>query len=348
MDFIGPLPVTIDGHNAIIVFVDKLSKMVHFAPCNTQEDAVQVAWHFVHNVFRLHGLPRRIISDRDSRFTGHFWRELCRLLRVQRAMGTAFHPQTDGQTERANRVLEEVLRHFVSSRQDDWHKYLPFAEFAINNAYNDTTRNTPFNLNYGQHPLTPATLPVDIRVPGALEFTVGISAAIERTRELLRSAQSRQKSYADRGRRDEVFQPGEEVPLRTKNLTIKGPADGKKLRPQWCGPFKVLDRVSDVAYRLELPKHYEIHDVFHVSLLKPYRTDGRVQPPPPVELDKEMYYEIDDIVAHRTAKRGNKRSYLVKWSGYGHEHNSWVNECDVTPSALRDYYARYPAAASTT
>jgi hypothetical protein len=208
MDFIGPLPTTSDGHDAIIVFVDKLSKMAHATPCNTKEDAVQVAWHFVHNVFWLHGLPRQIISDRDSRFTGHFCQALCKLLRVQRAMSTSFYPQLDGQTERMNRVLEEVLRHFVSPRQDDWQKYLPFAEFAINNAYNETTHNTPFHLNYGQHPLTPATLPVDNRIPGTMEFTVGIAAAIEHTRKLLQSAQSRQKTYADRGRRDELFQPG--------------------------------------------------------------------------------------------------------------------------------------------
>jgi hypothetical protein len=164
-------------------------------------------------------------------------------------------------------------------------------------------------------------------------------------KKLLQAAQSRQKSYADRKRRYEILQPGEQVMLSTKNLTIKGPADGKKLRPQWCGPFTIKDRVSTVAYRLELPKHYGIHDVFHISLLKPYRTDGRVQPPPPIELDEGMGYAIDDIVAHRVSKRGNKRSYLVKWSGYGHEHNSWVKEPDVTRFALREYWTRFPNSA---
>jgi transposase InsO family protein len=153
MDFIMDLPKSKAGHDAIFFVVDKSSKAMTLIPTNSTVSAQQVAQLFLKDVYRLHGLPRKVISDRDVRFTGKFWQELHRLVQTKLAMSSSFHPQTNGQTERANRTLEEMLRHYVSYRQDDWCEKLAYLEFAYNRAKNKTTGQTPFLLNCGQEPL---------------------------------------------------------------------------------------------------------------------------------------------------------------------------------------------------
>jgi transposase InsO family protein len=134
MDFITQLPVTKKGYDAIAVFVDRLTKMVHFAPTYTDCSSKNVARLFNDTVFKHHGLPSELISDKDPRFTSKFWTELTRLLGTKLKMSTAFHPQTNGQMERSNRVLEDYLRHYISLSQDDWYEWLPQAEFLMSNA----------------------------------------------------------------------------------------------------------------------------------------------------------------------------------------------------------------------
>jgi hypothetical protein len=157
MDLIVELPPTARVYNATVVFVDALSKMVHLAPTTTTATAVDVAQPFLERVVCLQGLPMQIISDRDPRFAGLFWNELLRLMGTKRSLSTAFHPQTGGQTERTNGVLEEMLPHFVNPLQINWDSLLPVAVFAINNAWQESIGNTPIFLNYGQHPQTPLT-----------------------------------------------------------------------------------------------------------------------------------------------------------------------------------------------
>ena len=158
MDFIMELPLTARDHSAILVFVDRLTKMVHLVPTHTEVSAEQTAQLYVDNVFRHHGCQENIVSDRDPRFTGRFWRAVCGQLGTRLNLSTAFHPETDGQTERVNRVLEEFLRAFVTPSQDNWDLLLPMAEFAINNSVHTSTKYTPFFLNSGQHPLNPLTM----------------------------------------------------------------------------------------------------------------------------------------------------------------------------------------------
>ena len=134
MDFITQLPRTQSGYDAIYVVVDRCTKMCHFIPTRTTIDAEGTAQLFLDNIFRLHGLPDSIVSDRDPRFTGHFMTALCQKMGIHQKLSTAFHPQTDGQTEKMNRTLEEMLRHFVGPDQDDWEKYLSQCEFAVNNS----------------------------------------------------------------------------------------------------------------------------------------------------------------------------------------------------------------------
>ena len=170
MDWITDLPRTARGHTSILVFVCKLTKMVHFCPTYDTATADE-GWArlFLEHVVRLHGVPRKLITDRDARFTGTLTTELCRLMGMHQALSTSFHPQTDGQTERTNRILEEMLRHYVSAEHDDWDAHLPMAEFAVNNAWQESTKHTPFFLNYGRHPLTPVAtqLPLHSRNPTA-------------------------------------------------------------------------------------------------------------------------------------------------------------------------------------
>jgi len=170
MDLITSLPETRSGNTAIVAFVDRLTKMTHLAACSTNIGAEAFAKLFRHQVFRLHGLPYELISDRDPRFTSHFMTEVCRLLNIKQGMSTAYHPQTDGQTERTNRTLEEMLRHFVNPVHDDWDEHLPMVEFAINDAWQESTHETPFVLNYGQHPLNPMSLQTHSRVPAAATY----------------------------------------------------------------------------------------------------------------------------------------------------------------------------------
>lgn len=333
MDFITQLPVTRHGNDAIVVFVDRLSKMVHFAATKTSVSAEEVARLFRHEVFRLHGIPAELVSDRDPRFTSRFWVELSSLLGSKLKMSTAFHPQTDGQTERVNRVLEDMLRHYVSPVQDDWDEHLDCAEFAVNNAWQESVRNTPFFLNFGQHPRTPSGGSAGSQVPAANDFVNRLEKALSTAKLSLRAAQDRQKSFADQRRRDVVYGVGQQVLLSTQNFRLANPGS-RKLLPKWVGPFQISQRIGQVAYKLDMPANLKMHNVFHVALLKPYRSDGRVQPPPPpIELEDSLEYEVERILDHREVKRGHNRirkEFLVKWLGYGPEHNTWEPESNLT------------------
>ena len=163
MDLITHLPPTSTGFDAIFVIVDRLTKMVHFVPTNTNVTAVQLAHLYINNVYRLHGLPEVIISDCDPKFTRNFWTELFKTLGTTLKLSTAYHPQTDGQTELVNRTLEQMLRAYVHRAHNDWDTYLALIEFAYNNSAQASTGLSPFFLNYGRHPDTPATRCVDTR-----------------------------------------------------------------------------------------------------------------------------------------------------------------------------------------
>ena len=180
MDLITALPETAFGNTAIVVFVDRLSKMTHLVACKTSIDTQDFAKMVTHEVIRLHGIPYEFVNDCDARFTSNFMREVCWLLRIQQAMSTAYHPQTDGQTERANRVLEEMLRHYVSPYHDDWDEHLDMAEFAINDAWQEFVQGTPFMLTYGQHPFNSLTVQTHSHVPAAVAFTENMRLSIER------------------------------------------------------------------------------------------------------------------------------------------------------------------------
>ena len=224
-----------------------------------------------------------------------------------------------------NRTMEDMLRHFVGPSGTDWDLHLLAVEFAINNAWQESVRNTPFFLNLHRHPRVPGQ-PVHVgNVPRSARVASEFQAVLSRAKASLRVAQDRQKAYADQHRRAASFSVGERVLLSTKNAQPKGVAS-KKLMPRWMGPFTITEVVNEVAVRLDLPVHLKWHNVFHVSLVKHYKDGGRVLPPPlPSIVDGEPMYEAEEVLSHRTSGSGKRRlvQYLIKWKGYGPQHNSW-------------------------
>jgi hypothetical protein len=335
MDFIVQLPKTKKGHDAIMVVVDKLSKRGYFIPTHTTASAVDTAELYFKNVAKNgHGIPSIIISDRDSKFTSKFWTSLWLCMDTSLAMSTAFHPETDGQTERMNRTLEQMLRAYCNAKQDNWDELLPYCEMAYNNSRNFATGESPFYLNYGQEMSLPSNLIADEEVVVEGSSNDNVEKVLNELRETLvvtnanlHKAQEQQKKYADQHRRDEQFVVGERVYLDTSDITFT--EGSKKLLPKFIGPFKVLKVVSKVAYQIELPDKFRQHNVFHVSKLKrtveTNRFPTRVQvdrPEPEVQIDGEDAWEVERIIDKRVTKRGRVQ-YLVKWVGYPDHENSW-------------------------
>lgn len=353
VDFITQLPRTERGHDAVTVFVDRLSKRVHYVPTTTQMTAETFACTFVQTIFANHGLPQEIISDRDSKFISAFWKEVSRMLGVQRCLSTAFHPRSDGQTERANRTLEEALRAYVCADQTDWDDHLPLVEFAVNNSWHSAIGTTPFLMEYGQTPLTPGSVPLNSQNPAANKFVGNWAARVKLAKDQFRVAQERAKSYFDKKVETQSFAVGDQVLLASKNLKFKGQGLGertKKLMPRFIGPFAILARVGLVAYRIGLPPTVKVHPVFHVSLLKAYSSDGRYQPPP-AKLDligEEVHYQIGEIASHRMGGSKKQHSqYLVHWTGYDSSFDTWEWETDlcedaptVAPALIAAYHTR--------
>jgi hypothetical protein len=276
MDFIVGLPVTYRRHDAIMVTVDKLTKVAHFSPMQSSYTATSVARVFMKDIVRLHGVPRKIISDRDPVFTSEFWTSLQHALGTQLNFSSAYHPETDGQTERVNQVLEDMLRMYVMDRQTHWEDYLYLVEFAYNNGYHSSLGMSPFQALYGRPCRTPLSWDrLEDRVLLGPEMLQDMEQQVQRIREHLLTAQDRQKKYADAHRIDRQFSVGDKVFLRVRPR--KSPiryGKGSKLAPRFVGPFEILERIGPVAYRLALPPSLaRVHDVFHVSLLRQYIPD---------------------------------------------------------------------------
>ena len=344
MDLITDLPVTrktvnkAGGMDTIVVFVDRLSKMVHLAATTKTVNGIGLAYLYQNYVVKHHGFPQSIVSDRDVRFKG-FWRALQDINGVKLKMSTARHAQTDGQTENANGVLEDTLRHFTGPYQNDWDEHLAAAEFAMNNAWNSSVKNTPFMLNYGQHPHTPATLEVASQNPAVNRFVGQWSQQIARAKHCLQAAQQRQKAAADKHRRAApVWSAGTLVLLSVKHIRLQAGLR-TKLAPRWIGPFKVLDCIgpAHLSYRIELPPALKnMHDVFHVSSLREYKHDGAYQPPQPtIMMDGEPEWDVEYISS--TRGEGEHRQYKVHWLG---GQVTWEPEENVTncPQIVKDFW----------
>ena len=354
-DWITGLPQTRSGHDAILVVVDRLTKMAHFIPTTTRCSALDTADLIYSKVWCRHGMSLEIVSDRDARFTSALWKRLCELWPLARSMSTAAHPQSDGQTERTNRTLEQMLRIYVSPDMDDWDQCLAPAEFAYNNARSVSTGHSPFYLNYGRHPRVPAAVvqrgSAYSQVPSAEDFAERMTSLLAEAKSHIEAAQQRQKFYADQGRNEAEFEVGRRVLLSTKNFRITSPG-ARKLFPKYVGPFTVLDRVGPVAYKLDLPPEMaRMHPVFHVSLLKMWSATGAYQPPPWKYMAPDMTYEVDTLLTHRERIpphcRTAVRDYLVQWKSEDDACTSWEPESRLPQGVVSGYWRnRNPQASS--
>ena len=332
MDFIGPLPMTKNGSVHILNVVDKLSKMLRVIPLPENYDAILVAQKFIEHVYRNHGLPEKIISDRDSIFMSKFWKALFKSLNVKISPSTAYHPQTDGQTEIVNRKLEEMIRSFVNYDKDDWDKHLIEFEVAYNASVHSTTAYTPFFLNYGINPKTiPADLLVPTKQPSVQQFLENITKYQTQATKNIEAKNITMAAHANKKRIDHSFKVGDMVWLSTKNLKLESGNSTKKLHPKYCGPFRIVEQITPVTFKLCLSQAMlakGIHDTFHTSLLQPFHADlfnRELEPQPAVKLeDGSEEYEVEKVLDKK--KKRNKIFYLVKWKGYPDHKNTWEPE----------------------
>ncbi|KAF8748121.1 hypothetical protein RHS01_11036 [Rhizoctonia solani] len=290
----------------------------HFIPTSKKVTAKGLADLFITHVWKLHGLPVKTISDRGTTFTGKFLRALYQRLGVKPAFSLAYHPESDGQTERVNQFIEFYLRSYVAADHSDWATWLPLAEYAYNNAKHAATGKTPFELVYGRNPImNPSNIPAN--VPEADKVADTLAQEWKEAESALRM--SKERMTRDKGTIPE-YSIGEKVWLDGKNVELR--TNSNKLDPKRLGPFKIVEKISSHAYRLELPETLKIHNVFYVGLLsKSHESPSQPFPerPPPETIEGEEEYEVEQIIDSKQQK--GKWFYLIKWKGYGPEDNSW-------------------------
>ena len=300
--------------------------MVHIVANKTTDTAKEIARLFIENVFKNHGIPEEIITDRDSRFTSEFWREFITQGGISHKLSTAFHPETDGQTERQNRTIGQILRIFSNYKQDNWFELLPFVEFSINNSPSATTKHTPFFLNYGRNPQLPSSFVIS-QEPKSIQDRQDIQSWIK---QLIREAQDRQARFANTRRSEKIFKVGDKVLLKTNHYrdeVLKG-MRSKKLVNHFLGPYKVIEVINENAYQLKLPSSLKIHNVINVSALEEYFDPSsspiehptHERPPPIFGQDYEVEKILDYKIHHKRPK------YLVKWKGYPENESTWETE----------------------
>nr|AAT69617.1 putative polyprotein [Oryza sativa Japonica Group] len=337
MDFITGLPRTSSGHDSIWVVVDCLTKVTHFIPVHTTYTGKRLAELYLARIMCLHGVPKKIVSDRGSQFTSKFWQKLQEELGTRLNFSTAYHPQTDGQTERVNQILEDMLRACALDFGGAWDKSLPYAEFSYNNSYQASLQMAPFEALYGRKCRTPLFWDqTGERQLFETEVLTEAEGKVRTVRERLRIAQSRQKSYADNRRRELTFEAGDYVyfrvtPLRgVHRFQTKG-----KLAPRFVGLYRILERRGEVAYQLELPSNMVgIHDVFHVSQLKKcLRVPEEQASSEHIDIQEDLTYVEKPICILETSEKRTRNKVIrfckVQWSHHSEEEATWEREDEL-------------------
>lgn len=342
MDFLGPF-VELELFNYCLLFICRLTGQVHLAPTRTDNDAVNTAWIDFREVVRLHGLSDSHVTDRDPIFVAKFWREMLRLLGTRQLMSTAFHPQTDGSSERGVRTTKQILRATIDANQRNWVQMLPMVEFAINSSISSTTGFAPFELNYGFMPRL-VTLPVELTpFEGVREFVELARQNLAAAHDHIIAERVFQTHYANKRRRVEpAITEGSMVYLSRKDVSMpKGRA--RSLVPLYIGPYKVLEAYPESSnYRLELPDELQNrrkYDTFHVSKLRPHiaHEDSRFP-----NRNTAYFYdlgnyvegetEVVDIVDHMWTPR---LMFQVQWID---GDITWIPNKEASPLAALDRY----------
>lgn len=330
MDFIVKLPpseepMTEAIYDSILVITDKLTKYAYFLPYMESSTAKDLAYLFWRQVANQHGLPRKIITDRDKLFTSKFWKSLLQQVGMRQSMSTAFHPQSDGQTERLNQTLEQYLRSYVNYEQNNWVELLPSAQWAYNSSNNESMGMSPFKANFGLEPTVTHLESPKEDVQDATDLATRISTLHTNLQREWIFLQNRMAHYYNKKRLPApILKEGDKVYLVRKNILTNRPSD--KLDWKKIGPYRIDKKLSDVNYQIAFPQGTKIHPVFHVSLLEPAPETI------PLETDNEVFtargqaleYQVERIVGHRfDSRNGPKIEYLVKWEDYEDTDNTW-------------------------
>ncbi|KAJ9535195.1 hypothetical protein OSB04_un001722 [Centaurea solstitialis] len=334
MDFVTKLPKTKKGHDTIWVIVDRLTKSAHFLPIKETYSIDKLAQLYVGEIVMRHGVPISIISDRDSRFTSRFWQSLQATLGTRVDLSTAYHPQTDGQTERTIQTLEDMLRACVLEFGGSWDDHLPLVEFSYNNSYHASIQCAPYEALYGRKCRSPLNwLEVGENRLFRPDVVQETTDKIKMVQEKLKVARDRQKSYADNRRKPLEFQVGDKVLLKVspwKGLIRFGKKG--KLSPRFVGPFQVIERIGPVAYRLDLPIELSsIHDTFHVSNLKKCLSEETVVLPlDEIQIDEQLRASEEPIEILDREIKQLRRSRIpivkVRWNSRHGPEFTWERE----------------------
>jgi len=335
MDLITGLP-PIKGKDAILTIVDQgCSRAAIFIACDTTITGPGIAQLYMDHVFRWFGLPVKVISDQDPRFTSHFSRALTKRLHIQQNLSTAFYPQMDGLSERKNQWIEQYLRLVTSAAPKDWTQWLALATAVHNNQKNSTTGLSPNQIILGYDlKLNPA-----ITTPSCNETT---EERIRLMEERQAQATAALNQVAEKsGTPSAQYNTGDQVWLEGKNLCL--PYQATKLAPKRYGPFKIIKEVSPVAYQLALPLTWKIHDMFHASLLSPYHETTAYGPnfsrPPPDLINDEEQYKVEQIHNHWYFRRNRTLQYLIHWKGYPDSNDTWEPAADThAPNLVKAYH----------
>ena len=329
-------------YNNILVVIDWFSKEAVFIPCTKEENALMTAELFRDHVWCQYSLPSSVISDRESIFTFHFMGELYKILEIKQKMSTAFHPQTDGQTEWLNREINTYLRIYVSDHQQDWAKWIKIAQFFWNNTVSFVMTDSPFGMTRSYSPHL-RTEPVDVSAPVAKDFVAifnKVIAASEKAKITMKSQANKHHSVAP------IYNIGDQVWLSMENLRMLNRAS-KKLTEKWIGPYEISS-VMPNAVKLKLLKTLCIHPVVNISWVKPYLGPLPGQPiscPGPIHVteDHNEEYEVDAIIDLHIYK--GKLQYLVYWKGYDESERTWepVSNLKNSPEVVEQFHQSHPS-----
>jgi len=325
VDFITKLPMS-KGHDLILVVCNRFSKMSHFVATTEKTTAEGLAKLFRDNVWKLHRLPESMISDRGLQFVAGLTKELNKMLGIKTKLSTAYHPETDGQTERTNQELEQYLRMYVNHRQNNWAEWLATAEFAFNNKVHTATKMSLFQINYGREPRMGFDVRKKEKNEKAEEFVRQMKERHEKARAVLVRSQEEMKRQADRNRKEaKKYRIGDKVLISTKDFSAELMKRAtKKLTEKFIEPYVVRKIVSENVMELELLVSLRIHLVVNVRRIVKYREQVEEQKkilPTPIEVAGEKEYEVEEILDRQ--ERKGKTKYLVKWKGYTAEKNTW-------------------------
>jgi hypothetical protein len=273
MDFITKFPRTSKHRDSIMVVVDKLTKVAHFIPMKITHKEANVVDIYMREVACLHGIPKKILFDRDPKFTSKFWKGLLKGFRTNLNFSIAYHPESDGKTERVNQVIEDMLKMYVMDKPSKWEDHLHLLEFSYNNGHQASLKIIPFETLYGRKCNTPITWdnpPTNRAVIGP-ELLREMEEKMSKIRHNLKASQDRKKIYVDKGRTHREFKVCDHVFLKVKaNRSSLKLGNCSKSATKYCGPFEILERIGPIAYMITFPASMSIHNVFHVSLLKKY------------------------------------------------------------------------------